>query len=85
MLMKVEAELERYGASTRVTQQMSYKLKIGPLGGLMNALVMRRKLDRGIRDVFAFAELKRFVETSTRSGTGEPPGGENVDQKSFAI
>ena len=43
-----------------VSQEMNYKLKFGPIGTLMDALMMRRKLDSGIRDVFS--NLKRYVE-----------------------
>jgi len=62
VFMKWKTELEAVGEATLVRQEMSYKLKFGPLGTLMDALVMRRKLDGGIRDLFA--SLKRYVETS---------------------
>ena len=39
---------------------MSYKLKFGPIGALLDVLMMRRKLDSGIREVFE--NLKRYVE-----------------------
>jgi hypothetical protein len=63
VFMKWKTELSPRGASTLVTQEMEYKLKFGPLGAVLNALVMRRKLDRGVRDVFA--GLKRYVERSS--------------------
>jgi ligand-binding SRPBCC domain-containing protein len=60
VFMKWKTSLSEEGGATVVSQEMEYKLKFGPLGALMNALVMRRKLDTGIRDVFA--ALKRYVE-----------------------
>jgi hypothetical protein len=44
---------------------VNYELKFGPFGALMDALVMRRTLNSAIRDVFA--NLKRYVETRSRS------------------
>jgi uncharacterized membrane protein len=65
VFMKWRTELEPHGASTHVAQEMSYRVKFGPLGALMNVLVMRRKLDHGVRDVFA--QLKRHVESAQAS------------------
>lgn len=60
VFMKWRTELENDGGATLVRQEMNYKLKFGPLGALMDALMMRRKLDGGIREVFE--NLKRYVE-----------------------
>lgn len=60
MKWKTELTDEDNGKATLVIQEMNYKLKFGPLGRLMDALVMRRKLDGGVRDVFK--GLKRYVE-----------------------
>lgn len=60
VFMKWKTELADDGKATLVSQEMNYKLKFGPLGILMDALVMRRKLDGGIRDVFE--RLKSYVE-----------------------
>lgn len=60
VLMRWRTELTAQGDTTRVSQEMSYRLKLGPLGALLDALVMRRKLDAAIRDVFA--NLERHVE-----------------------
>jgi ligand-binding SRPBCC domain-containing protein len=49
---------------TLVRQRMEYELKLGPLGKLLDALVVRRKWDAGVKSFFA--GLKRYVET------GEP-------------
>ena len=61
VFMKWKTELFADGKATLVSQEMSYKLKFGPLGALMDALMMRRKLDRGIGEIFA--SLKRYLET----------------------
>ena len=47
---------------TRVTQDMTYKVRFGALGALLDVLIMRRMLDRSVRTIFA--GLKRHVETS---------------------
>jgi len=60
VFMKWRTELADDGKATLVTQEMTYQPKFGPLGVLMDALVMRRKLDSGIRDVFT--NLKSYVE-----------------------
>src|SRR5262245_12138088 len=65
VFMKWRTALEPSGRATRVSQEMSYKLKFGPLGWVMNALVMRRKLDRGVAEVFA--GLERYVSTAYAS------------------
>src|SRR5262249_44799506 len=58
--MRWRTELTPDAAGTLVTQDFEYRVKFGLLGKVMDALVMRRKLDRGINDVFA--GLKRYVE-----------------------
>jgi uncharacterized protein YndB with AHSA1/START domain len=50
------------GTGTTVRQRMEYELKYGPLGKLMDAVMVRRKWDAGIKGFFA--GLKRYVETS---------------------
>src|SRR5262245_44506537 len=52
--------LEPTGDTTRITQQMEYQVKFGPLGWLLDALVMRRKLTRTLDAVFA--ELVKQAE-----------------------
>jgi ligand-binding SRPBCC domain-containing protein len=54
-------ELGADGDATVVRQRMEYALKLGPIGTLLDALVVRRKWRAGI-DGF-FAGLKEFVET----------------------
>jgi len=62
VFMKWKTELEPLAGATLVTQELNYKLKFGPIGALLNALVMRRKLDQSIGAVFE--GLKRYVEGS---------------------
>jgi hypothetical protein len=45
---------------TLVKQRMEYELKVGPIGVLMDALMVRRKSDAGIKGFFE--GLKRYVE-----------------------
>lgn len=61
VFMKWRTELHQNGNSTVVTQELNYKLKFGPVGELLDSLVMRRKLDQSIGTVFG--NLKNFVET----------------------
>ena len=53
--------------ATVVSQRMEYELKFGPLGKLMDAVMVRRKWDAGIKGFFT--GLKHYVET------GSPPPG----------
>jgi ligand-binding SRPBCC domain-containing protein len=50
---------------TVVRQRMEYRLKFGPFGRLLDALVVRRKWDAGIRGFFA--GLKKYVESGAQS------------------
>lgn len=49
---------------TIVKQRMEYELKFGPLGKLMDAMMVRKKWNIGIQDFFA--GLKHYVETGER-------------------
>jgi len=60
--MKWRTALEKDGDATRMSQDLSYKVKFGPLGALMDLLVMRRMLNKGIGD--SIEALKRYVESS---------------------
>jgi hypothetical protein len=55
------------GSGTIVRQRMEYQLKFGPLGKLMDALMVRKKWDAGIKGFFA--GLKLYVETQTGRST----------------
>jgi ligand-binding SRPBCC domain-containing protein len=57
------------GSGTTVRQRMEYELKFGPIGKLMDAMMVRRKWDAGIKGFFA--GLKHYVATGQR-----PPGKE---------
>lgn len=63
--MRWRTALTPDGAGTRVSQQMEYQVKFGPLGALLDKLVMRRKLDQTLTEVFG--SLKRFIETGVKS------------------
>jgi ligand-binding SRPBCC domain-containing protein len=60
-LLRHRYTLAPEGGGTRVTQRMEYRLKYGPVGRLLDALVVRRKWDAGIRSFLA--GLKDFVES----------------------
>lgn len=45
---------------TRVDQEQEYELKYGPLGAILDVLVVRRKWDSGIKRFFV--GLKKYVE-----------------------
>ena len=61
------------GSGTVVRQRMEYQLKFGPLGRLLDAVVVRRKWAAGIRGFFS--GLKRYVESAPVRAPGVPwPG-----------
>lgn len=66
VFMKWKTELEKDGSTTLVRQEMDYKVKFGPIGTLMDVLMMRRMLNKGIGD--AFESLKRYAEDQQRRG-----------------
>ena len=53
------------GAGTLVRQTMEYELKFGLIGKLMDAMMVRKKWNAGIKGFFA--GLKHYVETGRRS------------------
>lgn len=55
--------------ATLVQQRMEYELKFGPLGRLMDAMMVRKKWEAGVKGFFA--GLKHYVETGRC-----PPGKE---------
>ena len=57
--LKHSYTLKPDGEGTLVTERMEYVLKFGPIGKLMDALMVRRKWDQGIKGFFA--GLKSFV------------------------
>lgn len=50
---------------TRVDQTQEYTLKYGPLGAALDALLVRRKWDAGVKSFFA--GLKEYVEAGRAS------------------
>jgi hypothetical protein len=62
VFMTWKTELAADGKATLVTQEMNYKLKFGPVGALLDVLMMRRKLNTGISDIFE--RLKAYAENS---------------------
>lgn len=61
VFMKWKTELENKDGKTLVKQEMSYALKFGPIGALLDAIVMRRKLDKNVSDIFE--SMKSWIET----------------------
>lgn len=59
--MRWRTELQPKGDATLVTQDLEYENKFGIFGKILNALVMRKKLDQTLTQVFQ--GLKEYVET----------------------
>ena len=57
--------LVREGTATVVRQRMEYQLKFGPVGRLLDALIVRRKWNAGIRGFLS--GLKSYAEGQQRS------------------
>jgi len=51
--MRWVTRLEPVGGATRITQELEYQVKLGPLGWLLDRLVMKRKLTATLDAVFA--------------------------------
>ena len=51
--MRWVTRLEAQGGATRITQDLEYKVKFGPLGWALDHLVMKRKLTSSIDQVLA--------------------------------
>ncbi len=49
--MRWVTRIEPAGAATRITQSLNYKVKFGPLGWLLDNLVMKRKLTSTLDEV----------------------------------
>jgi ligand-binding SRPBCC domain-containing protein len=69
--MRWRPELRPDGAGTIITQRIEYRLKFGLLGRILDALLMRRMLNKGITDTLV--NLKRFIEAG--SVLLDKPGG----------
>ena len=51
--MRWVTRVEPEGSGTRITQRLDYAVKFGPLGWLLDRLVMKRKLTATLDEVFA--------------------------------
>lgn len=60
VFMRWKTSLDPLGQATRVSQTLDYQVKFGPFGALLDAMVMRRKLNAAIADVFQ--RMKLHVE-----------------------
>jgi len=56
--------LSPFGTGTLVQQRMEYQLKFGPVGRIMDALMVRKKWDAGVKSFFA--GLKEYAETGRK-------------------
>jgi hypothetical protein len=60
--MRWITRIEAHERETRITQSLEYRVKFGPLGWLLDRVVMKRKLAKTLDEVFA--SLVRHVERS---------------------
>jgi Polyketide cyclase / dehydrase and lipid transport len=51
--MRWVTRIERKGSGSLITQELEYALKFGPVGWVLDKLVMKRKLTATLDDVFA--------------------------------
>lgn len=58
--MRWVTQVEAHGAGARITQSLEYEVKFGPLGWLIDRMVMKRKLTATLDAVFA--SLVRHAE-----------------------
>ncbi|HEY2406147.1 MAG TPA: SRPBCC family protein [Polyangiaceae bacterium] len=58
--MRWVTRVDAQGSGTRITQTLEYEVKFGPLGALLDRLVMKRTLTRTLDGVFA--SLARHAE-----------------------
>lgn len=61
--MRWVTRVEPKDGGTRITQSLEYEVKFGPLGGLLDRLMMKRKLTATLDAVFA--SLVRHAEHAT--------------------
>ena len=60
VFMRWRTAITAYGKGTRISQKMEYQVKFGLLGRLLDQLVMRKKLDKTLSEVFT--SLKHYIE-----------------------
>ena len=68
----VTFSLEDSGAGTIVRVTPEYQLKLGPIGALMDKLMVRRQFEKGMDGLLA--GLKHYVETGEEVGSEVPAG-----------
>ncbi len=66
--MRWVTRIEPKGDGSLITQDLEYQLKFGPVGWLLDRLVMKRKLTATLDDVFA--RLARHADASPASDRG---------------
>lgn len=59
--MRWRTSLQTEGNATRVSQTLSYEMKMGPIGRILNALVMRNKMDKNLGEIFG--SMKKYAES----------------------
>jgi hypothetical protein len=62
--MRWVTKLEPQGAGTRITQELEYRVKFGPMGWVLDRLVMERKLRSSLDAIFA--SLVEHAEAAAR-------------------
>jgi hypothetical protein len=70
--MRWVTRIEPSDGGTRVTQSLEYAVKFGPLGWLLDRLVMKRKLIAALDEVFATL-VKHAEGKVTPHATPQPP------------
>ena len=70
MKNKVDFSIEPADDGTRVSATVDYQIKYGPLGALLDVLVVRRQVKKGFTDLLA--GLKHYVETGEEVGDKVP-------------
>ena len=66
----IDISLKRNGARTMVTATLDYQLKFGPIGSLLDLLIVRQQFRKGISS--PLAGLKHHVETGELVGDALP-------------
>ena len=66
--MRWVTRIEPKGDGSLITQDLEYELKFGPVGWLLDKVVMKRKLSATLDDVFT--RLAKHVETAPAWGPG---------------
>ena len=64
--MRWVTRVEQHGGGARITQSLEYQVKFGPVGWLLDRVVMKRKLTKSLDSVFA--SLARHAE---RAASGD--------------